>query len=380
MGRHGIATDAAPRSRAGMARLAGLITLFAVLGALLALPSAAPAAVKTFKAAKVKGGIATFRPKGVVAAQIRSARVVSSQGTKQVSLSLVRQGVRSGYLRVRIAGSRSRSHSRRAQHKVRLRRAHDARRKGKRTTLVIVTNDPPPSPPPTGGASTSVVTRDDAAAASLVTPRPENRPDNYAANHYMPTSSELSAFHNAVFGPGTPNAGHRADENNPLLKRVSGGFTGTTDEILQWAAYKWGFSPDVLRAVAIVESNWNQQAMGDRRDGVDASKYPAQSRIDSDSVYESLGITQVKWRADGSLNPGSEPLRWKSTAFNADLWGAIVRYYYDGLCKWCGSGYSAGQLWESIGAHFSPSPWRNAGQMNYIDKVKGVMAAQPWPH
>jgi hypothetical protein len=82
----------------------------------------------------------------------------------------------------------------------------------------------------------------------------------------------------------------------------------------------------VLRAVAVIESNWNQQGVGDRRDGVDASQYPPLSRIDSDCVYESLGITQVKWRPDGSLNPGAEPLRWKPTAFNADFWGASVRY------------------------------------------------------
>jgi hypothetical protein len=211
-----------------------------------------------------------------------------------------------------------------------------------------------------------------------VVPHAESRPGNGGANHYVPTSSELTAFHNAVYQSG-PNAGRRADANNPLLRYVSGGFTGTTDEILQWAAYKWSISPDVLRAVAVIESNWNQQALGDRRDGVDASQYPQQSRIDSDSVYESLGITQVKWRADGSLNPGAEPLRWKSTAFNADYWGASARYYYDGLCNWCGSGYAAGQLWESIGAHFSPYPWRNQGQLDYIDRVKAVLAARGWP-
>jgi hypothetical protein len=326
------------------------------LGALLLLPSGAPAQVQTFKAAKVKRGVATFRLKGVAAQDIRAARVKSSRGTKRVSVARVRRAVRRGYLRVRI---------------VRARRHFRPRR---RPRLVIETSDPRPSVPPSGGPTASVKTLDDVAAAARVVPRPENHPENFAANHYMPTPSELAAFHNATNG-----SGRRADHDNPLLKRVTGGFTGSTDEILQWAAYKWGIEPDILRAVAIVESNWNQQTMGDRRDGVDASKYPPQSRIDSDSVYETLGIMQIKWRPDNSINPGSEPLRWKSTAFNADLWGAIVHYYYDGLCNWCGSGYSGGQLWESIGAHFSPTPWRNSGQMSYIDKVKGVMAAHPWP-
>ena len=208
-------------------------------------------------------------------------------------------------------------------------------------------------------------------------PRPENRPGNTLANHYLPTQSELYAFHNAVYGAG-PNAGSRADAYNPLVKYVTGGFTGTTDEILQWGAHKWGIPADVLRAVAVNESHWRQDAMGDRRDGVDASRYPARSMIDSDSVYESLGLTQIKWRADGSLNPGTEPLRWKSTAFNVDYAGAFVRYYYDGYCTWCNPGYAAGQAWESIGAHYQPSPWRNAGMLAYITHVQEHLAARTW--
>src|SRR5688500_5670474 len=37
---------------------------------------------------------------------------------------------------------------------------------------------------------------------------------------------------------------------------VTGRYRGTTDEILQWAAHKWGFDPDLFRAVAYVESRW----------------------------------------------------------------------------------------------------------------------------
>jgi hypothetical protein len=159
---------------------------------------------------------------------------------------------------------------------------------------------------------------------------------------------------------------------------VSGGFTGTTDEILQWGAEKWGIPEDVVRAVAVTESYWRQDGMGDRRDGVNASLYPAQSRIDSDSVYESLGITQIKWRPDGSLHPGTEPLRWKTTAFNVDYWGASIRYYYDGLCSWCSAGYGPGQAWESVGAWYSPNPWQNAGMLNYITTVKGHLANRTW--
>ena len=44
---------------------------------------------------------------------------------------------------------------------------------------------------------------------------------------------------------------------------VTGRYRGTTDEILQWAARKWGFDPDLFRAVATVESYWNMSVVGD---------------------------------------------------------------------------------------------------------------------
>ena len=40
--------------------------------------------------------------------------------------------------------------------------------------------------------------------------------------------------------------------------RVDGQFTGTTDEILQWAACKWGLPDNLIRADAFVESTWFQ--------------------------------------------------------------------------------------------------------------------------
>jgi hypothetical protein len=217
----------------------------------------------------------------------------------------------------------------------------------------------------------------DAAAKALVTSRPEIRPRNSRPNHHRPSRSELSAFHRAVYGSG-PDAGRRIVALNPLLKRVSGRFSGTTDEIIQWGALKWGIPEDVLRAMAVRESDWHQARRGDRRDGVKARRYPARARIDSDSVYESMGLMQIKWRSDGSLNPGTEPLRWKSTAFNVDYAGATIRYYYDGRCTWCRPGYGPGQTWESIGAHYDPSPWRNAGMLDYIASIKEILSTRAW--
>jgi soluble lytic murein transglycosylase-like protein len=36
---------------------------------------------------------------------------------------------------------------------------------------------------------------------------------------------------------------------------VTGNFRGTTDEIIRWAAWKWGIDEDLLRAVAARESD-----------------------------------------------------------------------------------------------------------------------------
>jgi len=206
----------------------------------------------------------------------------------------------------------------------------------------------------------------DAEAAARVQAKPETRSGNATANAYWPSDAELAEFRAAM------------NKDNPPLRYVTGRFTGTTDEIIQWVAHKWGIEEDVVRAQMVQESWWNQNAMGDRRDGVNASLYPSQSRIDSDSVYESLGISQIKWRPTGSVNPGTEPLRWKSTAFNLDYYGASVRYYYDGLCSWCGTGYSAGQFWPSVGAHFQPLPWGNASAQDYITKVQNNLANRTW--
>ena len=79
----------------------------------------------------------------------------------------------------------------------------------------------------------------------------------------------------------------------------------------------------------------------------------------STEVYESLGLMQIKWRPDGSLHPGTEPLRWKSTAFNADYHAAMVRFFYDGGARsWYGHGssYGPGQAWNSVGAWYQPTP------------------------
>jgi hypothetical protein len=211
----------------------------------------------------------------------------------------------------------------------------------------------------------------DAQAAALVTPEPELRSDNAQTNDYVPSDAELSTFHSA------------ADGDNPLNGYVDGrdGLPSpSTDELIQWAAHKWGIPEDWVRAVMSVESYWHQSAMGDR-ESVPSSwyyQYPPQARIAGTSdVYTSMGIASIKW-TPGGLHEGSEPLRWKSTAFNLDYYAAQIRYYYDGDCSWCGSGYSAGQQWASIGAWYAPKPWNGSGARSYVERVQDSLDSRTW--
>jgi hypothetical protein len=240
---------------------------------------------------------------------------------------------------------------------------------------------PPPvvvSPAAVTGAITSwraagSAPRTDAAAAALVRSARETRPANAAANAYRPSAAEIDRFRNGQ----TDKYGRTALKYNRLTGYVTGAFSGTTDEILQWVAQKWGIPEDLVRAVAANESSWNMSQLGDRKTVTDAASYPAASRVGSTGdVYQSLGITQVRWTPQG-LHTGTEPLRWKSTAFNADYWGSVVRYYFDGLCDWCGTGYAAGQGWSSIGAWYNPSPW-STGSQAYQDHVSQRLAARVW--
>ncbi len=159
----------------------------------------------------------------------------------------------------------------------------------------------------------------------------------------------------------------------------------STDDLIQWVAAKWGIPADWVRAQMEVESGWQQSARGDPATVPSAwySRFPAQARIPSPlpssvAAYESMGISEVKWRPDGSADPGSEPLRWKSTAFALDLYAAKLRFFYDGNCHWCGAGYAPGQAWGSIGGWFEPFPWNNPAQRQYEAKVQRDLAERPW--
>lgn len=219
----------------------------------------------------------------------------------------------------------------------------------------------------------------DAQAAKLVTHRPELRPENAVANAYVPTDTQLRKFYSA-----RNRYGETAVKRNPLLRFVTGrpGLVHpSTDDLVQWVAHKWGIPTDLVRAQVMLESLSRMNRPGDRRRVPAAwySLYPEQARIaGTHDVYESMGIAQVKWTPNGDMGAGTEPLRWESTAFNLDVYAATIRYYYDGYCHWCSSGYTAGQGWNSMGAWFSPAPWNNPGARLYLRHVQRFLEQRGW--
>jgi hypothetical protein len=336
--------------------------------ALLASVAPAQAAKRVYHPAKVHARVVVFNVHGVRASSVRRARVSIARHRFRLSLRRARRAHVRFHVPRRLASKRYR-----ARLVLITREGISGRRKNPALDPALApAHAPGPWAAITAWRSAGSGPLTDADAAARVRPVAENRAGNAAANLYRPSAAELDAFHN-----GQKDAHARtAVMYNPLTARVTGNFSGSTDEILQWASHKWGIPEDLARAVAFDESNWRMSQLGDRRTVTNPLLYPAQSRIAGTSdVWQSLGITQIKWTPEG-MHQGTEPLRWKSTAFNADYWGAVIRYYYDGRCDWCGTGYSSGQAWSSIGAWYSPSPWNSSA--TYVDNVKAHLSQLPW--
>ena len=132
-------------------------------------------------------------------------------------------------------------------------------------------------------------------------------------------------------GPGFFPAGD-SPQVKTLTPLISGDFTGTTEEILRWAACKWGISQDIVFAQAAVESWWRQSTLGDW--GTEAKFCPPGHGLGTDGrpgeCPQSYGILQNRYPYEEASWPGIGT----STAMNADAAYAIWRSCYDGYEVW----------------------------------------------
>ena len=190
----------------------------------------------------------------------------------------------------------------------------------------------------------------------------EPRPQNYTANNTRPGSFYLPGF--------TPSDGGVDIRSRAYADRVTGNFTGTTDEIIQWASCKWGFDEDISRAVAVKESNWIQASGGDLT--YDASLCQAGYTV---TCPQSFGLMQIK----ATTNKGTYPHSLNSTAFNVDYVLMMRRICYEGWVDWLHQWYpySGGDEWGCVGFHYSGA-WKDAGANAYVTSVQGILASRTW--
>ncbi len=200
----------------------------------------------------------------------------------------------------------------------------------------------------------------------------EPRPDNNAANHQVPTAAQIANLH-----PWNPLIG--MDSNSDTLRRrITGNFTGTTDEILQWAACKWGIDVNIIRAEAVTESQWHQSQLGDYT--TNKSLCPP-GMWNGSSCYQSYGILQIKY----TYFQSEWPMSRNDTAFNADFVYGWLRNCYEGWVDYLYQAtpvsgyprYHAGDIWGCLGFWFSGT-WYDQGAINYINVTKGYYAQKPW--
>jgi autotransporter family porin len=183
---------------------------------------------------------------------------------------------------------------------------------------------PAPVPSPSGRFATLPVGTalpSGAECAARVRSAAEVRPENAASN---------------------ATRGSRANANTDPswsgFSRVDGDFAGTTDEIIQWAACKWGIDEDIARAQVIKESYWYQNGPpGDNG--------------------ESWGLGQVRVPYHQSAFQYSVNAR-TSSAYNLDYTYAIWRGCYEGVFTWFNTvernrTYQSGDVWGCVGAWFS---------------------------
>jgi hypothetical protein len=270
------------------------------------------------------------------------------------------------------------------------------------------------SPPPGGGFFTLQAPGSwsnlpgDAACATAVHRSPwEPRAANYKRNHVVP---DATAVH-AAFAerPLAVDNNYDLRWDSWLLPRVDGQFTGTTDEIFQWAACKWGLSDDVLRAIAVRESTWYEYltypsgrpvvdwGSGDmitsstaNADTVTycnavatAGGYDYQKDFGTGVCPKTFSIVGVmSWEAPswgqmpGNQN-GTFPFNRKSTAFAVDYLASQLRGCYEGWEHWLGSAYAAGDIWGCVGAWYA-GDWHSSDANGYISRVQNELANFTW--
>jgi hypothetical protein len=166
--------------------------------------------------------------------------------------------------------------------------------------------------------------------------------------------------------------------NRKIAPRINGNFTGTTKQILRWAACKWGINQNIVFAQAAVESWWRQTTHGDF-DSDPSLCPPGHKHLNAQGQCpQSYGILQNRYPFEKASWPGIG----RSTAMNADTAYAIWRTCYSGYETWLNTvpestPYKKGDAWGCVGRWFS-GRWHDPGAQQYIAKVKMYKNERIW--
>jgi hypothetical protein len=207
----------------------------------------------------------------------------------------------------------------------------------------------------------------------------------------VPTAAELANYRSQN-SQSQVNAAGQA-----LLNQVDGQYTGTTCEILQWGALKWGLPANLLEAEAVDESEWYQNTIGDIGDGVSLSILQIKSSIWHGTCPESPNYPSgVDASSSSSIQNylATQPncLSYNDTAFAVDYRGAIYRACMNGDMPYLANhaptpGYptyttavAAGGsdlLWGCMGVWYS-GYWYDSGAVSYIQRVQSALNSRAW--
>ena len=219
------------------------------------------------------------------------------------------------------------------------------------------------------------------SAAVAVLPPGSPLPDDATCASRVVTADEIRAGN----APLNQQRGRQKGLAGTYLSRVTGDYVGTTDEILQWAACKWGIDADIVRAQAAKESYWTMANLGDF--GTDPAACVPDHPLGADGkggeCPESVGILQVRYAYHG---PPAKLDTWpdaaRSTAYNADYTYAVWRTCFEGEYTWLNDvehagRYAAGDAWGCVGVWFA-GRWRTEPAEQYIAAVKDYVQQRIW--
>jgi hypothetical protein len=166
-------------------------------------------------------------------------------------------------------------------------------------------------------------------------------------------------------------SGKALPDRQPIFARITGNFTGSTDEILQWAACKWGIDEDIVRAQVATESSWRMTQLGDFTTDPRfcAPGHPIGIDGTPGQCPETLGLMQIKWR----YNKDAYPDAINSSAYNVDFAFAAWRTCFEGDALESSPGYRSNDLWGCVGQWYSGN-WHDRDAEQYIGWVRDNLA------